>query len=124
MVVELLPSRKTVILHIDGFLFYKHSGTIGGKVYWECKGSNCKSTAITVGNEDNLEVVKGPFGPKFSHHEHAPNHEEVNALKHVTNLKRTAEDHPEVPPAVLIRNELRGVSSGKNWMQISSTIGT
>lgn len=119
MVVELIASRKSFVLHIEGFLFYKHSGNIGAKTYWECVQPSCTSTAITFGNADNLQVVKGPFGPKFSLHEHAPNWEEVNARKQVNSLKRAAEDNSETPPSVLIRNALRNVPSGKNYFSIN-----
>lgn len=45
-------------------------------------------------------------------HSHAPNAEEVSALKIVNKIKRTADEHPEAPTVQIIRTELRNVPSG------------
>ena len=55
---ELICSGGAVLLHIQGYLFYKLSDEIGEKVYWECKNSACKKTAITIGDAENLVVQK------------------------------------------------------------------
>ncbi|XP_050522884.1 uncharacterized protein LOC126895259 [Daktulosphaira vitifoliae] len=55
-----------------------------------------------------VEVLKRSDGG----HSHAPNLEEVNALKVRGNLKRRAEAYPEAPLAQLLRTELQAVSSG------------
>lgn len=110
---ELIDSRTKKFLNIQGFLYYKHSGKIGQTAYWECKHkASCRATAITLGGPENIVVRKGPFGPEVSAHQHAPNLEEVEALKRLNNLKRTAADNPDAPPALLVRNALRNVPSG------------
>lgn len=60
-------------------------------------------------------VHKGPNseGTNKTLHSHAPNIEEIKALKIENKIKRKAEDHPEAPPAQILRNELRDVPSGK-----------
>lgn len=58
MVVELMKSRSSVQLHIDAFLYYKHSGVIGRKVYWNCiNKKECSARAITTGGLKNLIVL-------------------------------------------------------------------
>jgi hypothetical protein len=49
---------------------------------------------------------------KESAHTHAPNQEEVAAEKTKSNLKRIAVEHPELPPAQILRTELPKVSTG------------
>lgn len=110
---ELIESRSKKLLNIQGFLYYKHSGEMGKQIYWECKNKeSCKATAITSGGSENIEILKGPFGPKVSVQVHAPNLEEVEALKHINNLKKKVTDQSDASPAILVRNELRNVLSG------------
>ena len=45
-------------------------------------------------------------------HKHAPNLEEVAAVKIVARSKRRAEEHPETLPAQILRTELRDVPAG------------
>lgn len=109
MVVELVASRKSNFLHIDGFLYYYRRES-KGRTYWKCKKcSECSATAITSSGDAEIIVHKGP---DKSPHIHAPDLEAVNALKIVNKLKRVATEHPEAPPAQVLRNELHEVPSG------------
>ena len=51
-------------------------------------------------------------GPRESEHTHPPNQEENAAEKLIAAVKRKARDHPEQPPAQLLRRELQGIESG------------
>ena len=78
--------------------------------YWNCRQKGvCFARAITSGYDDDLLVIKGP---EQSEHNHAPNREEVESEKLRGRLKRAAENHPDQPPAQILRRELRGVPSG------------
>ena len=33
---ELVESRKGVLLHVDGYLYYSNGGKISSKAYWNC----------------------------------------------------------------------------------------
>lgn len=105
---ELIRSRKCNFLHISGYLYYGGSGT--GRRYWQCREkSKCNARAITIGDGENLVVRKGP---QHSPHSHASNYEEVEAVRVVAGMKRTAEEHPEMPPAQIIRREIRDIPPG------------
>ena len=100
-------------LHFNGFLYDKHSGRIGNRTYWRCrKMDECDARVVTTGNAENLAIVKGG-NPED--HLHAPNIEEVNALKVVRSVKRRAEEHPEAPPAQILRTELSKVPTGTTY---------
>jgi len=65
------------LLHIDGYLYYKHSEN-QGRIYLSCrKKDECPARAITSSSGKNIIVHKGP---QNSIHDHAPNLEEVNTL--------------------------------------------
>lgn len=108
-VVEIIKSASGgILLHGDGFLYYKHSGQFPDKIYWRCRNvqEKCKGRINTLGDENHLVVTKeNPHG-------HGPNHEEVESLRVVNRMKRKAEEHPDMPPAQIIRTELRSVPSG------------
>lgn len=105
---ELITSQTSVLLHWDGFLYYKHSGNIASRAYWRCKRmGECNARLVTVGPD--LRITKGK---REDHTSHAPSWEEVEAAKLVSSLKRKAAEHPEAPPAQLLRTELRNVPSG------------
>ena len=107
---EIIESNAGRFLHIDGYLYYKHSGDF--RRYWNCRRKGeCFARAVTTGYDDNLFVVKGPVQ---SEHNHASNREEVEAARLRGRLKRAAEDEGDVPPAQILRRELRGVPSGVN----------
>ena len=59
-----------------------------------------------------LIIVKGG---NSEDHLHAPNIEEVNALKVVRSVKRRAEEHSEAPPAQILRTELSKVPTGTTY---------
>ena len=65
----------------------------------------CTARAIT---NEPLIIIKGPTESK---HTHPPNQEECEAEVITQRIKRKAKEHPEQPPAQLIRDEIAGVSS-------------
>ncbi|KAK3911699.1 PKS-NRPS hybrid synthetase [Frankliniella fusca] len=68
----------------------------------------CTKRATTVtptGNSDTVEVIK------FVEHPHLPAPEAAAALKAYSQMKRTATEHPEAPPAQILRNALPQVPS-------------
>lgn len=71
--------------------------------------NECDARIVTKGDSENLEILRGGSDDD---HLHAPNIEEVKALKITTSIKRTAAAHPEAPPAQILRSELRNVNSG------------
>lgn len=107
MDTEVLTTRKggTKLLH-QGYIFYRKD-VKKGRTYWTCvKKKECRATAITVFNEGAVQVVKE------RQHSHAPNREEVEAEKALSNMKRMATEHPELPPAQILRTELPKLSEG------------
>lgn len=111
--IEIIRSKKSVLLNIDGYLYYKHSGDPQRRAYWICKKKeSCGVRSITVVKNGIINVVKGPDDEDYEHINHAPNPEEVEAAKIVNNLKRAADQHPEEPPSRILRTELRNVPSG------------
>ena len=50
-------------------------------------------------------------GPKESKHAHPPNQEEAGAVTVKANLKKVATEHPQVPPAQILRTHLSHVPS-------------
>ena len=105
---EIISASVGRFLNVDGFLYYKHSG--GFRRYWCCRKKGvCFARAITDGDDDNLIIIKGP---QQSPHNHAPDREEIEAIRIGGRLKRLAQEHPELPPAQILRRELRSVPSG------------
>ena len=99
--VEVIRSKKSFFLHIDGFLYYKYSGV--PQRYWNCRNKGeCSARSITTGDGETLVVHKGP---NSSEHNHAPNREAVEAMKLVSRVKRVAKEHPEMRPAQFMRKE-------------------
>ena len=107
-------SKNTFLLHLNGYLFYKNGGEIGGTSYWMCR-NNCGARAIIVGGPDNIEVKKDG---NLHDPTHGPNPEEVEAERVITGIKRAAEEHPEAPPSQIIRTALRGVSTVYSYCYI------
>lgn len=99
-------------LHLNGFIYYKVNSK-SGRTYWICKrgkAKECPARAISLaaaGGE--ITVVKGD---EQSPHSHPPNREEANAVKVVSNLKRLSQQHPGMPPAQILRDQLTSVPSG------------
>ena len=99
--------NRKPILHYRGYLYWYHS-TKENKTYWKCRQyPECLTrikTSEYAPNTDYLDVLSE------KEHDHAPNPEEVDALKIRARLKRRAEEHPEAPPAQMLGCELREVS--------------
>lgn len=54
------PNGRGKLLHIDGYLCYKHSEN-QDRIYWCCcKKDECSARAITSNSEKNIIVHKGP----------------------------------------------------------------
>ncbi|XP_053946208.1 uncharacterized protein LOC128855375 [Anastrepha ludens] len=106
---ELIECKKSFLLHINGYLYYKHSGRIGETAYWNCRRKpECNARVTTYGGPHNIRVLKGLDESK--HILHAPNPEEVEALRVMNRIKRKATENLEAPPAQILRTELRNVS--------------
>lgn len=91
-------------LHVNGYIFYRSRLPVKGRTYWQCtrsKDGQCTSRCVTV--FINNEVV---FRKQPGEHQHPPDRElaEADVVKH--RLKRIAEEHPEQPPAQILRREL------------------
>ena len=86
--------------HVTGLLYVK-SSSYGNTKYWKCRdNSTCSARKITFSAGNSLLIKKGG---KIEDHNHAPNREEVKALKIVSSLKISACDHPERPPSAILR---------------------
>ena len=108
-VVELIPSRKTFILRVNGHLYYRHSEN-KSITKWTCRNrKTCYAWVKTVSSGRNVRIVAG--GPEKSKHKEAPDLEKVRALKVIAKVKRHAIERPEAPPAQLIRDDLSDVGS-------------
>lgn len=104
-------------LFINGFVYYHSRYINANRRHWECRrvrSKDCKARAITnrPAPGDELIIFQGP---EQSEHEHPPNYDECRAEKVKLNLKRKAEEHPEQPPAQILRTELGGLSQGKSF---------
>lgn len=66
----MIKNKKTFLLHVNGYLFYKNNGVIGvgETAYWRCK--KCSARATTRGDQNNFDVVKIS---NVADHFHAPN---------------------------------------------------
>lgn len=98
---ELVIKGKTSYLCYKGYIYIKHSSSAASK-YWRCKFHRECSARLTstVDDEGNIVVKKG--GDVESHN-HAPNPEEVQALKLLTSMTRQASEHPDEPPSRIMR---------------------
>jgi len=97
-------------LIFGGYVYVKKK--VSNKTYKNCRlvrRKMCKARAITTPINKEVIVLTGP---DKSAHPHPPNQEEPNAEIVVRKLKRKAEEHPEVPPAQIPRQELRNVPCG------------
>ncbi|KAK3916426.1 Obg-like ATPase 1 [Frankliniella fusca] len=107
----LTRERGGYILSHKGYLCNRHSeNKDGSRTHWMCrKRPTCTKRATTVtptGNSDTVEVLK-----HVDHPSHLPAPEEAAALKTYDKMKRTATEHPEAPPAQILRNALPQVAS-------------
>lgn len=102
-------------LIIDGYVYIKSKNEKRlQRTYWDCnrlRNKECSARAITsLANLGEHPVVfKGPVESK---HSHPSNLEECGAEKLKQSLKRRAEEHPEEPPAQILRHQLHNVPSG------------
>ena len=85
---ELITSAAGgVLLHLKGYVYYKHSGNFPETVYWRCRRQDeCKGRVVSKGTRDNMIVTK-----EFPHC-HGPNHKEVASLRVISRMKRVAQD--------------------------------
>lgn len=100
-------------LLLDGYV-YVRSRARGDRVYWDCqrtKRKECQGRAVTNQPRPGEEIVVYR-GPAESPHLHAPNQEEVSAVRLTQTLKRKAADNPGQPPSQILRAELPLVSEG------------
>ncbi|CAB0032930.1 unnamed protein product [Trichogramma brassicae] len=79
LVMEINKSGKSSFLHIDGYIYYKHSNRRNTTRYWRCqKVDSCRARATTTGDGESLTLKTG--GLSQDHPTHAPNREAVAAL--------------------------------------------
>ena len=95
---ETIESGRTTYLHIDGFLFYKHSCGAGDVRYWRCrKQHECSARATTIGVDPILVE-------RHSNHTHVPNREEVAAMKVIGGIRRKAREDVAALPVQILRD--------------------
>ncbi|CAB0041612.1 unnamed protein product [Trichogramma brassicae] len=99
---ELIHKGGTTYLHYDGFLYLRHSRK-GLTSYWRCQRKPQCAAKITIIHNGNDIIVKSGGDVESHEPNHAPNPEEVEALKLLSDLKREAREHPEAPPSRLMR---------------------
>lgn len=92
-----------------GYIYY-FVREANSRSYWTCnRKRECDAKAITYETiDEQIVIAKGPLptDTKTSLHGHPPSPEEVEAEKFKWNLKRLADENPEVAPAQILRNEL------------------
>lgn len=113
---ELIPARRGNFLHIDGFLYYKHSQN-DEAIYWNCRRKGeCRARAVT---NHQLNIRKGPAN---SPHEHAPNPDEVEALKIQSRIKTAALEDPATAPSRILRRELHATPTGTHYSNVRGNV--
>lgn len=88
-----------------GYVFVRSGQPTGRTVHWECtrlRKRGCSARATTVGN----------FVKKCGDHLHPPDREQTEAEELQFKMKQKAEDNPEMPLSLILREDLRGVSPG------------
>jgi len=96
---------------LDGYVYLRSRAT-KNRVYWDCRQirtDDCAARAITNNSVAGTDVIVYK-GTKLSEHAHPRNQEECAAEVDVDNMKRKAKEHPQLPPAQILRTELQGVS--------------
>ena len=89
MIIELVQGSRGCLLHIDGCLYYKTECKHGITKWNSRKKPACFASART--QEINGKIVLISGGPEISRHKNcAPNVEEVEALKFMASMKKTA----------------------------------
>lgn len=98
---EIIKSGRSIYLHINGFLYYKHSNGRSTVRYWKCRRKDqCPARATTENDGHTLKIIRGG---NLDEHSHAPNREEVEALRVLTGIKRKASEHPDMPPVRIMQ---------------------
>ena len=125
------------ILSFAGYLYSRHSeNRDGSRTYWMCRRRPvCKKRAITstpagLSNGQFFQHQKLKFAIlklfgvyccqrarsvvgvfKSLDHDHPPAPEEGQAIRAYNRLKRAAKEHPEAPPAQILRQDKPDVST-------------
>ncbi|KAJ8671220.1 hypothetical protein QAD02_002479 [Eretmocerus hayati] len=103
-----IEGRKLFI----GGCIHVRSRSASGKTYWDCGKvcrGECKARAITRQGAAGLVVLKGS---EHSAHTHPPDQGASKAEIVKINYKSTVEEHPELPPAQILRDNLGGLGRG------------
>ncbi|KAK3931755.1 FLYWCH-type zinc finger-containing protein 1 [Frankliniella fusca] len=105
---QLLDSEKGgKILSFNGNLYSRHSeNRDGSRTYWTCRRRPvCKKRAIASKGEWGTDSsVVEVF--KSLDHDHPPAPEEGQAIRAYSRMKRAAKQHPEAPPAQILRQHM------------------
>ncbi|KAJ8670986.1 hypothetical protein QAD02_002245 [Eretmocerus hayati] len=99
-------------LVIRGFIYVRSKAGKNGKFHWACqklRNGECSARAVTVQSGEEITVIKGPDESK---HSHPADPDEAKAEVVKRNLKRTADEHPELPPTQIMRTQLAGLRPG------------
>lgn len=58
--VEIIMNGKVRYLHVNGFLYTKHSSGVERKIYWRCRSKGqCGARANTITTGHTLNLVSG-----------------------------------------------------------------
>ncbi|XP_043480352.1 uncharacterized protein LOC122510030 [Leptopilina heterotoma] len=58
--VEVIMKGRVRYLHVNGFLYTKHSSGVEGKIYWRCRSKGqCGARATTITTGHTLNLVSG-----------------------------------------------------------------
>lgn len=99
-VLEIIRKGTSTYGHHQGFL-YAASSSKGDVKYWKCRRKNeCNARLTTLNTGRNLLIRKG--GAADSHN-HAPNPEEVEALRIIGAIKREVNEYADRAPAAVMR---------------------
>lgn len=121
---EVILSRKKFFLHIEGFIFYKHSeNKKNNSIYWKCRDCVHRMTTFPIDDpvlDGAMVEIKGRGNSKlrfcannllidslFSDkrdHTHEPNFVKVGAKKIVAKLKKTAVKNPSMLPSQILKD--------------------
>ena len=63
--IEIISHSKTQYLHIDGFIYYKHSLGKQGVTYWRCnRKEECDARVVTLSSNSTLLLKIGNLKKK------------------------------------------------------------
>ncbi|XP_052119465.1 uncharacterized protein LOC127748746, partial [Frankliniella occidentalis] len=108
----LRSERGGYILSYNGYLYNKHGeNKDGSRTYWICrKKPACKKRAITSSPQENSDTVD--IFKFVDHPSHLPAPEEAEAVGAYNQLKRKAAEHPNAPPAQILREGMPEIPQG------------